>query len=336
MALSTAALRVLQLSPARCRREQLHGPRRGRFRGRHRGRVFSYRAALLGRWDVFHVHWPESLLRHPNRRVRRRRRVQFALLVLRIVVVRAPVVRTVHNVRPHGRPTCGAVAPTPARPPGEHLRPAESRHEAAGLVPTVTIPHGHYERQLRRRRSWNGRPEVPVVLRLHQALQGGGGPARRPRATDDPALRLTVAGKPATDAMRAAIEEAARSDTRVDLQSAIRPRRRTERAHHCLVGGRPAISRYDQSGVVLAALSRRRPVLVQRNPVTLALRDEIGRLDHAVRPAAGRHGSDRGLERATARDSTSRPDLSGRSWPEVAARYADVYRALINDRRGRG
>ena len=59
---------------------------------------FSWRAALVGRYDVVHLHWPEVLMegRDPLRSAGKR--VAFAALLTRVAVTRTPVVRTVHNL----------------------------------------------------------------------------------------------------------------------------------------------------------------------------------------------------------------------------------------------
>ena len=61
---------------------------------------FSWRTALFGRYDVFHVHWGDTLLAAGSRRTRAGKRVAMAVLLGRLALTRTPVVRTVHNVTP--------------------------------------------------------------------------------------------------------------------------------------------------------------------------------------------------------------------------------------------
>src|SRR6187431_2914331 len=61
---------------------------------------FSWRTALLGRYDVLHVHWPDALLAARHRWTRAGKRVAFACLVARLRFGRIAVARTVHNVTP--------------------------------------------------------------------------------------------------------------------------------------------------------------------------------------------------------------------------------------------
>ena len=64
-------------------------------------RAFSWRAALTSRYDVFHVHWPELLIRDrkPARRMLKRRMLD--ALILRTRLTGTPIVWTAHNVDPH-------------------------------------------------------------------------------------------------------------------------------------------------------------------------------------------------------------------------------------------
>jgi hypothetical protein len=65
-------------------------------------RFFSWTAALVARYDVLHVHWPELLIRDSRRpwmRVVKRRLLD--LLLLRLWLQRIPLVWTAHNLEPH-------------------------------------------------------------------------------------------------------------------------------------------------------------------------------------------------------------------------------------------
>ncbi|WP_169738367.1 glycosyltransferase [Patulibacter minatonensis] len=301
--------------------------------------AFSYQTALAGRWDVFHVHWPESLLRHPSRLRRLLRRTLFALLVLRIAVTRGPVVRTVHNVRPH--------EPGPAverwllrrldRRVGTWVR-LNPVTTTPTDVPVVTIPHGHYVHELT---DGAGRPPDPEPSRLLffgfiRPYKGVEELIGVVAGMSDPEIRLTVAGKPASEASRAAVEAARAGDERIDLRLEFVP---DDELGMLVAGAALVVLPYREmhnSGAVFAALSAGRPVLVERNAVTTELQSELGddwivlfddRVDATDLRVA--------LLRAAERDPTAHPDLSGRSWPEVAERYADVYRDLTDGRSGR-
>jgi beta-1,4-mannosyltransferase len=294
---------------------------------------FSYRTALIGRWDVFQVHWPESILRHADVRRRTLRRALFALLLLRLVTTRAPVVRTVHNLRPHER------GPWLER---WLLRRLDARvgtwvrlnpvTETPGTAPAVTIPHGHYERQLGTTAT-GARPVADAGRLLFfgfiRPYKGVEELVEVFRSLPDDGLRLTVAGKPATDVLRATVESAAAGDARIDLRLEFIP---DLELGELVTGSTVVVLPYrdmHNSGAIFAALSGGRPVLVQHNAVTTALQEEVGR-DWVQTFVAPLDADDlrRALSTAAERDPSAAPDLTGRSWPEVAARYVDVYRAL--------
>ncbi len=65
---------------------------------------FSWRAALTGRYDVLHVHWPDTLLAARHWWTRAGKRAALAALDVRLGRRRIAVVRTVHNVTPPSGP----------------------------------------------------------------------------------------------------------------------------------------------------------------------------------------------------------------------------------------
>ncbi|WP_144762320.1 glycosyltransferase [Curtobacterium sp. 9128] len=64
-------------------------------------RYFSWGFAVFGRYQIFHLHWPELLLASPGRIRRLGNLILLGMFVLRLVVTRTPVIRTVHNLRAH-------------------------------------------------------------------------------------------------------------------------------------------------------------------------------------------------------------------------------------------
>ncbi|WP_156165141.1 hypothetical protein [Demequina silvatica] len=62
---------------------------------------FSWRTLIFGRYDIFHVHWPEWLVVHRNSAAQIAIRILFALGFLALRARSKTVVRTVHNLEPH-------------------------------------------------------------------------------------------------------------------------------------------------------------------------------------------------------------------------------------------
>ncbi|HEX8510953.1 MAG TPA: glycosyl transferase, partial [Propionibacteriaceae bacterium] len=64
-------------------------------------RVFSWRDALLRRFNVFHVHWPELLLTGTSPRRSLAKQLLMLVLLIKVTLLRTPVVRTLHNTGRH-------------------------------------------------------------------------------------------------------------------------------------------------------------------------------------------------------------------------------------------
>lgn len=287
---------------------------------------FSYRTALLGRWDVLHVHWPENLLRHRSRPRRALRTVLFGLLLLRVLVLRPVVVRTVHNVTPHEgeRPVERLLLAGLDRLVTWHVRLNEETPLRPGAA-AVTIPHGHYRAELGDAAP-AGDGSTLLFFGYLRPYKGVDALLGAFAGTTDPALRLVVAGEPASGEMRALVQDAAAGDSRVTGRLGFTPDAELAglvRASAVVVLPYREIH---NSGVVFAALSLGRPVLVPENPVTAALRAEVGAdwvlgFTHPL-TAEDLTGA---LATAARRDPAAAPDLAGRDWGQVADRYAEVF-----------
>ncbi|WP_198415799.1 glycosyl transferase [Cryobacterium glaciale] len=293
-------------------------------------RFFSWRTALLGRYDVFHVHWPELLIRAPRPLKARLRRLALHALLLRARLQHIPIVRTMHNLTPH---EAGHGAETRA------LDALDARTALViRLNPTtpvepecraVTILHGHY----RDRFSAMPRPEsvsgrilyfglirpykgVETLLRVFRALPG-------------PDLTLRVVGRPSSGLGETITAEAAR-DARIS--SVLRFVSDEELVVE--VGGAELVvlpyREMHNSGVLLVTLSLDRPVLVPSTPSNRALADEVGPdwiylYDGDLTPEILQDT----LERMRAAGSRPRPRLDDRDWKTLGQQsYRTYLRAL--------
>jgi beta-1,4-mannosyltransferase len=289
---------------------------------------FSYRTALGGSWDVLHLHWPENLLRHRSRARRAIRAVLLGLLLVRITVFRPGVVRTLHNVAPHepGTRVERVLLAALDRTVTCRVRLTDLTPVPAG-APAVTIPHGHYRSEL-------GAP-VPTADTASLLFFGFLRPYKGVDALlgafaglADPAAQLVIAGKPADAGMRTLVEAGCAADPRVSAHLEFLADPELAR----LVAASTVVvlpyREIHNSGVVFAALSLGRPVLVPENPVTAALRAEVGAewvigFEHPLTAADLADA----LATAARRDPAVQPDLAGREWTTVAQRYAAVYGA---------
>ena len=330
-----ARLRVLQSFPA---------PREttnpyviqllGALRPRAHVDTFTWRQALLGPYDVIHLHWPENLLRATTPVKRARRRALLAGLLLRLRVADAAVVRTLHNATPH----------EPLGRLDERLLSAVNTRTDAWITLndhtpapagawTRTIPHGHY-------RDWFAEIPVPEPEPGRLAFVGLIRPYKNVpalldafSATDQPDLALRVVGSPADSDLRERLESLAAADSRISLLLDY-----VDDATMATEIGRSALivlpyAYLDNSGAALLALSLNRPVLLPSTPSSEALADEVGTswvrtfrgpldaevLAHAARWASG------------PRSDTAR--LTRRDWETAAEEHLDVYRAAVARRR---
>lgn len=296
--------------------------------------TFSWRTALLGRYDVLHLHWPEHLVRSPDAIRRLAKHALAWLLVARLRLSGIPVVRTLHNLQPHegtspaerllfvaiARRTAAWVRLNPVTPLADGAR-------------GVTIPHGHYRDVYREVAV--GASQVPGRLLQFGQLRPYKGTERLLeafRAWDEQAS-LRIVGEPWGDDVAAAIATASAEDPRVTgaLHRVSDERLATEIREAELV----VLPYRDvhNSGAALLALSLDRPVLMPRNPATSALAEEVGHDwvylfdgDLAVADLA------KALTTARQVPSGSRPSLSERDWGRVGERHAELYRSLAGAR----
>ena len=291
--------------------------------------TFSHRAALLGRYDVLHLHWPETILGLGGRRLTGRvaRWVLAALLLVRLTLTRTPVVRTVHNVE----------HPADAGPLQRfllrwfdrlttHRILLNERTECPG--PVTTIPHGHYRDWYTGARS----PAVPGRLQyvgLVRRYKGVEGLVEAFRSVTDDSLTLGVAGAASTTELAATITALADGDPRVTLRFDFLS---DDELVAAVTGAELVVLPYrfmHNSGTVLAALSLDRPVLVPQSPVNTDLATEVG--PGWIHTFAGDlTGADIEAALGAVRAPRSAaPDLSAREWADAGQAHLAVYRRAL-------
>lgn len=293
-------------------------------------RFFSWRAALFGRYDVFHVHWPELLIRAPRPLKARLRRGALYALLLRTRLQRIPIVRTIHNLTPH---EAGANAETRA------LHALDARTALViRLNPTtpvepesraVTILHGHYRDRFNDMPRPESAPGRILYFGLIRPYKGVDLLLQVFRSLPDPDLMLRIVGRP-SNGLGDMIAEAAAQDTRIS--SVLRFVSDEELVVE--VGGAELVvlpyREMHNSGVLLVALSLDRPVLVPTTPANEALAHEVGpdwiyRYEGELTSEILRTT----LERMRAAGPHPRPRLAGRDWKTLGQQsYRTYLRAL--------
>ncbi|GCE76123.1 glycosyltransferase [Cellulomonas biazotea] len=303
--------------------------------------TFDWRTALVGRYDVFHVHWPEKLLRGTSRAKTAARFVTTAALLARLALTRTPVVRTLHNVDPHesgsrlertmlrriDRRTSVFV-----RLNGTTPLPADARPG----TPLVTIAHPHYRDWFATYPRGEARPGRILFFGLVRPYKGVEELIEAFRDLPGADLELRVVGSPETDELRRTVEQLAAADPRVDLRLAYVD----DDVLAAEIGAASLVvlpyRRLHNSGAALLGLSLDRPVLVPAGATSAELAAEVG--DAWVTTFTGTVTADdllSALARTSALDlGQDRPDLAARDWPGIAEAHAAVFREAYG-RRGR-
>jgi len=288
---------------------------------------FTWIRGLFGRYDVLHIHWPDRLVRGHGLRGAGRLLACAALLV-RIAATRAPVVRTAHNLVSHDqlgtleRWFCTCV---------DRLTTVVIRLTPEGApaldVPTVVIPHPHYEEVFG---TFDQLPAEPGLFVFAGHLRRYKGIEELLTAfadIDDRRVRLRVVGAAEDPQLAEQLLEGARRDARVSIGlGAVPDAVFVEELTRAQVVVLPYRDFYN-SGVLLAALSVGRPVLVPRSATTEALAREVGAgwLLLYDGPITGRLLMD-ALERMPS-PPADRPTFLARDPTAVGAQHHAVYLA---------
>lgn len=293
--------------------------------------TFTWRRALTGRYDLFHAHWPEILVsgRTPLRTLVRQ--ALFVALLLRLRLLRRPIVRTLHNIElPRGL----------SRRQVALLRWAErwttlwilinEDTEAPAGRPTAVALHGHY-------RDWYGRypaaPRVPGRVAFFGRIRrykNAVGLVRAFRHLSDPDASLVVGGLPSSDELTAELRDAAGGDARIEFRFAFIDE---PALVELVTAAQLVVLPYPEmhnSGSAFAALSLGRPVLLPDNAVNRHLADEVG--DAFVHLYDGEltaaHISET-LSAVATLPADAAPNLSRREWPLIAEQHEAAYREAL-------
>jgi glycosyltransferase involved in cell wall biosynthesis len=297
---------------------------------------FSWKRALLGRYDVFHWHWPEVKLHAGSSVSAFGKYVLATLLSLRHSFSRRiAVVRTVHNLE---LPDDNAARLWLLRRI-EHQADHRIVLNETTLLPEGTartvILHGHY-------RDWY-RPQ-PRAERVPGRLGTFGGVRRykgvsgfvdayAEAVTRDDDLSMVIGGKASTQELADDLRARVDGLPGVTLQLAFLS---DAELVELVTASELVVLAYrfmHNSGSVLAALSLDRPVLVPRNEPNEALAAEVG--PEWVQMYDGEVDGQALTDalREVRAITSERPDLSRREWADAGAAHASAYRAALRGRR---
>lgn len=295
--------------------------------------TFSWKRALAGRYDVFHVHWPEVLLSGTSRTRTALRQLLFLALLARLRLASVPVVRTQHNVRPQEEVSRirGALLALLDRLTAVVIRLNEETPPPTGK-PFVTIRHGHYKDWFAPYRRPDPEPGLLAFVGLIRPYKNVDGllAAFRSAAQRSLDVRLVVAGKPATPELAETIRSAAAGLDTVSLELEFLT---DERLVDVVGRAELVVLPYREmhnSGAALMALSLGRPVLVPENAVNADLAHEVGS-DWVLRYAGEISGKDllAALRVVRTIPAGATPDLTRRGWEDTAVEHLAAYRQAL-------
>lgn len=290
--------------------------------------TFSWRRAILGRYDVLHVHWPERFARGESPLGTAWKRMRLAALLLRLATGRPRVVRTLHNLASHEpgdaleRVLLGALERRTAL--RIRLNPYTPVPDGTAVR---TILHGHYQDRFpppsAARAPEPGRLLFFGLLRPYKGVEEllAAFAAVRDAAT----LRIAGSGRDA--ALLDVIRRAEREDPRVSARLEYVP---DEALADELAAAQLVVLPYAKvhnSGAALLALSLTRPVLMPDTDTTRWLQDEVGPgWVHLYPPPLSPDALRAALD-ATAVPPAEAPDLRARDWPAIAAAHLEAFLA---------
>jgi beta-1,4-mannosyltransferase len=292
---------------------------------------FSWKNALLGTYEVFHLQWPEYMVRE---KTLGRRLLNYALchaLWLRLQTKGIPVVETVHNLQPHEatsslerrsvallrRLVCQNI----------YLNNSTENDLSIGTV----ILHGDYSPALQglERSDAASRSSYFLFFGLIRPYKGMEGLIGAFARYEGPVDGLVIAGMPTDSKYAHLVENLASTDTRISLDFRHIP----EADLLALVSGAAAVVlpyRYMyNSGALLYALSVGTPVLVPASPANESIQEEVG-VEWLTMFTDEITQADLGRVIAAHADvpAGALPDLSGRSWDSVAEQHLNLYIAV--------
>ena len=299
---------------------------------------FTWPRAILGRYDVMHLHWPEDLFRAKKSPVRAFKYILFLLLVGRVHVTRKPVLLTVHNEAPHEETTriesillriCMSMVT-------KRVYMSEAQRSMAGRSSAdVVIPHGHYKDVYPELDSVSRDPENPSILYF--------GFVRRYKGIEQlvesfvslvdagfSTGQLTIAGKPKPLSYGVELQEcystARDIEWRLGFQDDENLLSLFSKANLVVLPYRHMVN----SGALFLALSLGRPVLAPKNQITQEIQHEVGS-DWLYLYKGDLQASDlnAALNSSTSPTTEDFPNLSQRDWSIVGKKYAEAYESVL-------
>ena len=296
---------------------------------------FSWRTALIGRYDVLHVHLVDVVFLRDTWWKSCVAGILFGLVLLRVRFGRVALVRTVHNVEPHERRAAPARLLERLCDRWTTLRILLNPHTPVGPGQTaVVIPHGDYSdwfADIPRSEPVEGRVVFFGLLRRYKGVERLIECFEQLPSAD---ASLRIVGRPDASGVGESVRAAVQADARISalLSYVDDATLADEIGRACLVA--LPYREMHNSGAALLALSLDRPVLVPDTALNRDLAAEFGRgwvLTYEGELTPESLGA--AIARAGA-PSTAPPRVSAREWAQVGQAHAAAYRSAVASARG--
>lgn len=316
-----------------------------------RVRVEAFSAGNLAhRQDIWHVHWPESLLNIRNAALAAFKLSSFLAMIDFVRLRGGRIVWTVHNLRAHDglHPSLEAKFYRRFIPRVDGvismsetgLNLARERFPSLRHLPAAVIPHGHY-RDHYPRYEGNARAEldIPAGARVMlffgeiRAYKNVDALVRAFRNVKDSNALLMIAGRPKSAPLSESLAKEAAPDNRVRLALQFIEREQVTRlfsaADLVVLPYRHILN----SGAALLALSLNRPVLVPDLGSMGDLRDDFG--GEWVRTYSGEIGPET-LESSLEWAALRRPSICAMPdeyrWERIRSQTVCFYKEVLKTR----
>ena len=295
---------------------------------RIRTRWFRWRGILTDRFDVLHVHWPEFYIRHERAMGRLIKTVLFSVFLTRLWIQRKPVVRTVHNLKPHESGSrFEALLLSWLDAMTTRWVVMNESTPTPDAKATVLIPHGHYREWYQIPSDAKPQPGSLLTFGRIRAYKGIDELLEAFSHLDTSVnVSLKVMGKPDGVETVESLRNFADDDSRISLDMRFIP---DDELALSIAMCQVVVLPYRDilnSGSALLALSLNRPVVMRETPSTLLLQNEFG--PEWVHLFKGSLTSDvlvYALEKASERDLADSVDMSRREWDVIGRQLANAY-----------